>query len=83
MGVKPHTFITLPVFGGNTGVDPTRCLRSPADNMGSNVTVEDAEVLDTFTTDGRGRVNLGKDYKNSEVQLAFAVKDNDPEKNNE
>ena len=51
--------------------------------MGSNVTVEDAEVLDTFTTDGRGRVNLGKDYKNSEVQLAFAVKDNDPEKNNE
>lgn len=51
--------------------------------MGSNVTVEDAEKLDTYTTDGRGRVNLGNDYKNAEVQLAFSVKQNEEEDNNE
>ena len=49
--------------------------------MGSSVTVENAELLDTFTTDGRGRVNLGKAYKNKEVKLAFTVEKDNPDNN--
>lgn len=41
--------------------------------MGQSVTVDDAEKLDTYTVDDRGRVTLGKDYSGEEVQVAFTV----------
>lgn len=41
--------------------------------MGSDVEIEDADKLDTYTSDDKGRVNLGQRYSDKEVQVAFKV----------
>jgi len=45
--------------------------------MGEEVTIKDAESLDTYTVDDRGRVTIGNDYKGEQVRVAFAVVDNE------
>jgi len=51
--------------------------------MSSTVELDDAEKLDTYTADGRGRVTLGQKYAGKEVRVAFSVKQDGEDNNDE